>query len=184
MGTANIALSSCCAHRRRRPSYGDARLQSAGMLEGIAKLALRSQLRSFEAIDVKVNASAARVMQGVLEGAVVRGIGWESPLGLSARLLEVRHGAATAGNAHNLRPANLQAISTADLQQMLRLFHEWLSGSGRHGRSGHSQDHADAKHPAKQRTYRSGPSAQCSGCNFREGQTGAGGQRSTLLLCR
>jgi hypothetical protein len=65
-------------------------LQTTGVLEGVAKLALQSQLRTFRAVDVKVNASPSRLLQGALDGAIVRGIAWESPLGLSARLLEVR----------------------------------------------------------------------------------------------
>jgi hypothetical protein len=67
-------------------------LQTTGVLEGVAKLALQSQLRTFRAVDVKVNASPSRLLQGALDGAIVRGIAWESPLGLSARLLEVRFG--------------------------------------------------------------------------------------------
>mmetsp|Transcript_26815 Transcript_26815/g.67453 ORF Transcript_26815/g.67453 Transcript_26815/m.67453 type:complete len:298 (-) Transcript_26815:76-969(-) len=103
-------LPSRPAPRKRRTRGGVTVLadMSGRVLEGIANLALRSQLRSFNAIDVKVDASTSGVMQGALTGAVVRGIGWESPLGLSARLLEVKVGTAEVDIARTLQTQNIQ----------------------------------------------------------------------------
>lgn len=59
-------------------------------MEGVASIALQSQLKKFASVEVTIDGEASRVLQGILDGVVVRGRGWQSPLGLSARLLEVR----------------------------------------------------------------------------------------------
>ena len=69
--------------------------QSSGILQNIAKLALQSQLKKFDTVDVAIDSNPGRLLEGTVDGVVVRGQGWQSPLGLSARLLEVRAGKLT-----------------------------------------------------------------------------------------
>ena len=63
--------------------------QTSDLLQSVAKLALQSQLKKFETVDVAIDSNPRRLLAGTIDGVIVRGRGWQSPLGLSARLLEV-----------------------------------------------------------------------------------------------
>ncbi|EFJ44756.1 hypothetical protein VOLCADRAFT_106216, partial [Volvox carteri f. nagariensis] len=85
------------ASRYRRSSRQvcqvQARVTSADMavvaVETIAAAALRARLRSHDKVDVRVTASGWDLLAGRIHGAKVEGRQWESPLGLTARVLEV-----------------------------------------------------------------------------------------------
>lgn len=58
-------------------------------METIAAAALRARLRSHGGVSVRLRANGWDLLAGRVEGAAVEGRLWESPLGLTARILDV-----------------------------------------------------------------------------------------------
>lgn len=67
--------------------------QAAVAVETIATAALRMRLRTHELVRVSVQCNSWDLLGGRIQGARVEGRGWESPQGLTARVLEVSAGA-------------------------------------------------------------------------------------------
>ncbi len=67
--------------------------QATVAVETIAAAALRMRLRSHDLVRVSVNCSSWDLLGGRIQGARVEGRGWESPQGLTARVLDVSAGA-------------------------------------------------------------------------------------------
>jgi len=65
---------------------------SALVVEQVAAFAIKSKLRSYSAVHFDVECTALGLIAGKVDGAGMTGYGWESPLGLSARLLQMRVG--------------------------------------------------------------------------------------------
>jgi hypothetical protein len=65
---------------------------TAALLEGAIKLALRSRLSSLGGVDARVLSDARALLQGRFGGLRVTGLGWRTPLALTARRLEVEVG--------------------------------------------------------------------------------------------
>lgn len=65
---------------------------TAALLEGAIKLALRSRLASLGGVDARVLSDARALLKGKFGGLRVTGLGWRTPLELTARVLEVEVG--------------------------------------------------------------------------------------------
>ncbi|PNW84901.1 hypothetical protein CHLRE_03g163250v5 [Chlamydomonas reinhardtii] len=65
---------------------------AAVAVETIAAAALRARLRSHGGVSVRLRANGWDLLAGRVEGAAVEGRLWESPLGLTARILDVEVG--------------------------------------------------------------------------------------------
>ncbi|KAG2442990.1 hypothetical protein HXX76_003063 [Chlamydomonas incerta] len=65
---------------------------AAVAVETIAAAALRARLRSHGRVAVRVQANGWDMLAGRVDGAAVEGRMWESPLGLTARILDVEVG--------------------------------------------------------------------------------------------
>ncbi|KXZ56410.1 hypothetical protein GPECTOR_1g365 [Gonium pectorale] len=96
-GTSPAVQTSSC--KRIRPNGKDARCEDAGFerraaaaVETIAAAALRARLRSHSKVAVQISASGWDLLSGRIEGAKVEGRMWESPLGLTAQVLDVQVG--------------------------------------------------------------------------------------------
>ncbi|KAJ9508642.1 hypothetical protein QJQ45_027925 [Haematococcus lacustris] len=73
---------------RDRPDPSNA----ADIVETVASLALRSRLRACDSIRFHVNANSLGLLQGRVQAVTMVGTGWQSPAGLSARLLQAQVG--------------------------------------------------------------------------------------------
>ncbi|GIL43393.1 hypothetical protein Vafri_1166 [Volvox africanus] len=93
MPCSNAAIGRLRWSHLRRVNRVEASAKSSDMVviavEAIAAAALRTRLRSHAKVAVHVKASSWGILAGRLEGAKVEGRGWESPLGLTARILDV-----------------------------------------------------------------------------------------------
>ncbi|KAG2455145.1 hypothetical protein HYH02_000963 [Chlamydomonas schloesseri] len=65
---------------------------AAVAVEAVAAAALRARLRSHGRVSVRLAANGWDMLAGRVEGAAVEGRLWESPLGLTARILDVEVG--------------------------------------------------------------------------------------------
>jgi hypothetical protein len=65
---------------------------TAALLEGAIKLALRARLSSLGGVDARVLSDARALLKGKFGGLRVTGLGWRTPLSLTARRLEVEVG--------------------------------------------------------------------------------------------
>jgi len=57
---------------------------------------------------VSIDAEPGRLVTGTLDGVVVKGVAWQSPLNLSARLLEVQVGSSQVDIPRTLQTRNIQ----------------------------------------------------------------------------
>jgi len=65
---------------------------SAGLLEKCFSVALKTRLDAWQLIDAKVDCNTFGLLGGVLNGFLVRGLGWVTPMGMSVRLFEISLG--------------------------------------------------------------------------------------------
>lgn len=63
-------------------------LQSAGLLETVATTALRYRLKRHDTVETKIQCNFLELLMGAVSGVQIRGTGWESRAGLTARVLE------------------------------------------------------------------------------------------------
>jgi len=82
---AVAAAASGSGHERRKDV-------AASMLQSVVTLALKSQLRQCGHIDVDVDGDVGTLLDGRIRGARCLGHRWQSPLNLTARMLDVRVG--------------------------------------------------------------------------------------------
>lgn len=64
-------------------------LQSAGVLEAVAKAALSSRLRRYDKVETSIDCNFLGLLTGSVQRVDIYGTGWESRAGLTARTLEV-----------------------------------------------------------------------------------------------
>eukprot|EP00873_Tetraselmis_striata_P023934 jgi/Tetstr1/444198/TSEL_032092.t1 len=65
---------------------------SGGLLEKCFEVALKNRLDAWQLIDAKVDCNTFGLLGGVLNGFLVRGLGWVTPMGMTVRLFEVSLG--------------------------------------------------------------------------------------------
>ncbi|KAK9815744.1 hypothetical protein WJX72_008830 [[Myrmecia] bisecta] len=85
---------------------------SAGFLETVATMALKTRLKAYQQVETSMNCTAWGLLQGAVEGVQIRGQGWTSPLGLSARILEVTLGSARLDMGVLLRQQDIMLQNT------------------------------------------------------------------------
>lgn len=71
-------------------SIRDLLLQSAGLLEAVATAALQSRLRRYNKVETLIDCNLLGLLRGAVQHVEIRGTGWESRAGLTARVLEVQ----------------------------------------------------------------------------------------------
>ena len=88
-------------------------VQSAGLLEAVATAALRSRLRRHDSVKTNISSNVLGLLSGKVNSVEIRGTGWESRAGLTARVLEVSASTTNCGQAVNSKVAhNDTALTT------------------------------------------------------------------------
>ena len=80
-----LESSHGCAHE----FTPDMLSQSAGLLEAVATAALRTRLRRYNKVETSIDCNLLGLLTGAVQHVEIRGTGWESRAGLTARVLEV-----------------------------------------------------------------------------------------------
>eukprot|EP00271_Cylindrocystis_brebissonii_P015522 TRINITY_DN38438_c0_g1_i1.p1 TRINITY_DN38438_c0_g1~~TRINITY_DN38438_c0_g1_i1.p1 ORF type:complete len:394 (-),score=48.74 TRINITY_DN38438_c0_g1_i1:297-1478(-) len=62
---------------------------SGNLLAGVATVALKSRLRAYDVVETQIDCSLRGLLQGYVKGVRIVGAGWQSPLELTCRDLEV-----------------------------------------------------------------------------------------------
>ncbi len=90
MRSGLLGIHLCTSSAQLTPLLLSCCLQSAGVLEAVASLALRLRLKECRGVRTEVSCDAFSLMAGRINSVRIVGEGWRSPLNLTAQLLEVR----------------------------------------------------------------------------------------------